>query len=126
MRYLNVAYIEYISNAYLIKHNNCALKGGSEMPVGYKNYGENISFEDCTLHNTRGVSVVNRNPNGDFRFNLCSFDYSDKIFECYGGGIIADNSHFEFRMGGENPTLIHNYEVFKCEGGNSKIPINNS
>ena len=118
--------VTFIDNAYLISFSNCEFKSPVEMPSGHKNYGENINFNQCLFCNNRGTCVINNNSSGDFRFYMCSFDYSDRVAECYAGGIIIENSHIEFRLSGETHIHLYDFELFKCEGSSAYIFINNS
>ena len=84
-------------NSYIISHiggsvGRCNI--GVQMPSGFNNYGENISYNSCTISNCE-LCVQNINPNGNFHFNNCSLDYSVMLVDAQRGGAFLNNCHME-------------------------------
>ena len=85
------------SNAYLISHIGCSVGRcniGVQMPDGFTNYGENISYNSCSISNNE-ICIQNINPNGNFHFNNCSLDYSVMLVDAQRGGVFLNNCHME-------------------------------
>ena len=99
------------SNSYILNFFGCSVGRcdiGLHMPAGFDNYGENINFHGGAIANNAKCVVI-KNPNGTFRFNSTSFDYSAELLIAHGGSIICSNCHFEFRLGSGNET-----SAFQC------------
>ncbi|CAI1527670.1 Uncharacterised protein [Serratia fonticola] len=91
--------MSFRQNAYIISihHSNIARCGiHAEMPHGYTNYGENITFSDCTLATSGGIAVYNGNPNGRFNLINCSVDYVGQVAVSKAGAIVFYGGHQEF------------------------------
>lgn len=94
----------YEENSYLVKHigggtGRCNI--GTQMPDGFKNYGENISYTSYFIANC-GICVQNINPNGNFHFVNCSLDYSTVLVDCQKGGVYLFNCHLETNNDNQN------------------------
>ena len=106
----------YEENSYIIRHIGCSIGRcniGTQMPSGFTNYGENISFSNSAIANC-GICIQNINPNGNFHFNDCSIDYSDVLVDAQRGGVYLNNCHMETNNGNQNITSA----IFKT--GNSQ------
>lgn len=91
--------MSFRKNAYIISihHSNISRCGiHVEMPHGYTNYGENITFSNCTIATSSGVAIYNGNANGRFNLINCSVDYAGQIAVSDAGAIVFYGGHQEF------------------------------
>jgi len=90
----------YQRNAYIIKTVNAQiLRCGVyhiDMPFGFSNYGENISFYGCTIATSGGVAVHINNGNGGITLTNCSIDYVGRIIISEAGYVEVNGGHHEF------------------------------
>lgn len=94
--------MSFRKNAYIISiyHSNIARCGiHVEMPHGYTNYGENITFSNCTIGTSGGVAIYNGNANGRFNLINCSVDYVGQVAVSSAGSIVFYGGHQEFEHG---------------------------
>ena len=110
------------SNAYILNFFGCNVgrcNTGVYMPNGFSNYGENINFHGGAIANNTKCVLID-NPNGTFRFNSTSIDYSAELLIAMSGSIICNNCHLEFRLGSGNTT-----SAFQCMSS-ANITLENS
>ncbi|HFV9294510.1 TPA: phage head-binding domain-containing protein [Serratia fonticola] len=90
----------YQRNAYIIKTVNAQiLRCGLyhiDMPFGFSNYGENISFYGCTIATSSGVAVHINNGNGGITLTNCSLDYVGQLIISEAGYVEVNGGHHEF------------------------------
>lgn len=125
----------FMSNAYCMNIRNSNVYGCSTgvtmppaLPGGIVNYGERIYYNGCTIFNN-GVGCDTQNPNGNFMFEGCSFDYNAQHFFIRSGAVFASNTHIEansymesaIRVGGDgNASFNMRGGVINCTGSNIK------
>lgn len=87
------------SNAYIITFFNCDISyctNGSIIPSGYANYGERITYIACAFYNNSGYAITNNNPDSDYVFVACSFDYNAGLAYITRGRVfLSDGCHVE-------------------------------
>lgn len=89
----------YQSNSYNITHYGAQIfRSGVhiDMPYGYINYGENISYFGGVIATSQGIGVRNSNPNGEFYLAGVSIDYVGRVLEANAGSIVIHGGHHEF------------------------------
>lgn len=89
--------IHFSNNAYILTFLHCVFVGeyAINFPSGKVNYGERLSFIDCSFGGSYGV--LNNSIYGSLHIKSCSFDYGKKgIVKSNKGITILDDCHFEF------------------------------
>lgn len=89
----------YQANAYNIFHYGAQIfRAGVhiDMPSGFVNYGENISYFGGVIATSAGIGIRNSNPNGEFYMYGMSIDYVGRVLEANAGAIILHGGHHEF------------------------------
>ena len=96
----------YEENSYIIKHTGCSIGRcniGTQMPSGFTNYGENISFVNSSIANC-GICIQNMNADGNFHLSNCSLDYSTLLVDAQNGGVFLNMCHMETNNENQNIT----------------------
>lgn len=108
----------YQNHAYIIGHENCDIWGNSRAilhDAGYADYGERISYTNCTIFNNDRVLDAN-NPNGGIHFINSSLDYNGDFGEVAAGYVTLTDCHVE--MG------TYTMSFFKANGIGAAIDMN--
>ena len=101
---LNVSTLDFLvghtisGNAYCIDFFNCDIGGCGTATIQAatgSNFGERIAYFGSTIFNCPTVGASISNPNGEFVFSQCSFDYNGRQFYINGGRINLNNCHIE-------------------------------
>ncbi|TXE64168.1 hypothetical protein [Serratia nematodiphila] len=102
----------YQSNSYNISHYGVQIfRSGVhiDMPYGYINYGENISYFGGVIATSQGIGVRNSNPDGEFYLAGVSVDYVGRVLEANAGSIVIHGGHHEFNNKSNPIKLIPYY-----------------
>ncbi|HFV9295192.1 TPA: hypothetical protein ACIAIE_005089 [Serratia fonticola] len=89
----------YQQNSYCISHFGTQIYRSGvhiDMPSGFSNYGENISYFGGTIATSAGIGVRNNNINGEVYLSGVSIDYVGRVLEANAGLIIVQGGHHEF------------------------------
>lgn len=117
----------YVQNFWGCDVWDCAT--AIEMPTGFANYGERITYFGCTIFNN-SFGVVNNNANGAFHLIGSSLDYNGVQAVAQAGRIFLDNCHIEATNYASEPfvtypvngaTIIINGGWMLCTGSNTSV-----
>ncbi|BEN34266.1 TPA: hypothetical protein ACGD48_000073 [Serratia marcescens] len=89
----------YQTNAYNISHFGAQIfRSGVhvDMPSGFPNCGENITYFGGVIATSAGIAVRNSNANGEFYLSGVSIDYVGRVLEANAGSIVVHGGHHEF------------------------------
>lgn len=112
--------LRFGDNAYIITmlHSNIYECGKCIDNISLVNNSERMTFVSCTFFNSDMIANL-INPNSDYYFTNCSFDYSNIFIETVDARVFCNGCHFE----GSNFTA--NY-VFKISGNGGLVSIKDS
>lgn len=90
--------IKYGNNVYIVTFENVGSSNTNwsiHAPSGLTNAGERMTAFNCTFANTTD-GIQHENPNGEFQFINCSFDYFNNNAILQSAGTVkCSNVHFE-------------------------------
>ncbi|WP_415423491.1 hypothetical protein ACMHYR_07990 [Serratia marcescens] len=89
----------YQTNAYNISNFGAQIfRSGVhvDMPSGFPNCGENITYFGGVIATSAGIGVRNSNANGEFYLSGVSIDYVGRVLEVNAGSIVVHGGHHEF------------------------------
>ena len=109
-------------DAYCIDFFNCDIGScgtATTQAVTGSNFGERIAYFGSTLFNCTVTAIDMQNPNGEFVFSQCSFDYNVRHFYINGGRVNLINCHVEAATYAAEPIYINsaNGGTFVMHGG---------
>ncbi|MEX2976143.1 hypothetical protein AB4J97_04300 [Serratia fonticola] len=110
----------YQQNSYCISHFGAQISRSGihiDMPSGFKNYGENISYFGGCIATSAGTGVRNSNGNGEIYLSGVSIDYVGRVLEANAGTIVVQGGHHEFNNR-VNPLKLIPYFCGKHQSAN--------